>query len=156
MSQQQTTRPGQSQKYGQKYAPWLSLVLISTLLYLASCASLSFTTQHQVTPTPAAKVKKTPTKPALTASPSSVTPTPTQSPTNFFDEISLLHHLLSPQGWMWRVSLPTDRLVVYYGNPFSSAMGPLGSYSDGELLAKLRKQAQAYADLDAQHPIIPA
>jgi hypothetical protein len=35
-------------------------------------------------------------------------------------------------------------------------MGPLGAYSDDELLAKLRQQAQAYADLDPQHPIIPA
>ena len=57
---------------------------------------------------------------------------------------------------MWRVSLPTDRLVIYYGNPFSSAMGPLGAYSDDELLAKLRQQAQAYADLDPQHPVVPA
>ena len=57
---------------------------------------------------------------------------------------------------MWRVYLPTDRLVIYYGNPFSSAMGPLGAYSDDELLAKLRQQAQSYSDLDPQHPVIPA
>ena len=156
MNEQQITGPAQPKKTGQIYTPWLALVLISSLLFLSSCASFSFTAQNQVTPTPDAKVKIAPTKAIPTTAPSTVTPAPTQSPTNFYDEISLLHHLLSPQGWMWRVSLPTDRLVIYYGNPFSSAMGPLGFYSDDELLAKLRQQAQVYADLDPQHPVIPA
>jgi hypothetical protein len=35
-------------------------------------------------------------------------------------------------------------------------MGPLGAYSDDELLARLRQQAQVYADLDPGHPVIPA
>ena len=156
MSEQQIIAPGQPKKTGEIYTPWLACVLICTLLFLSSCASLSFTAQNQAAPTPAAKVKITPAKSVSTTTLSSATPTPTQSTTNFYDEISLLHHLLSPQGWMWRVSLPTDRLVIYYGNPFSSAMGPLGSYSDDELLTKLRQQAQVYADLDAQHPVIPA
>ena len=156
MSVQQMTRPGRPQKAGQLYLPWLSLVLMSTLLFLSSCAPFSSPTQVQVASTSAAKSKATPTKPIPASTPSSVDATPTQSPTDFYDEISLLHHLLSPQGWMWRVSLPTDRLVIYYGNPFSSAMGPLGVYSDDELLAKLRQQAQTYADLDPQHPVIPA
>ena len=155
MSLQQITRPVHSQKARQVCLPWLCLALISTLLFLSSCASSPSTSQIQVTNTPAVKIKPTPTtKPTLTSTPSSGDPT--QSPTDFYDEISLLHHLLGPQGWMWRVSLPTDRFVIYYGNPFSSAMGPLGAYSDDELLAKLRQQAQTYADLDPQHPVIPA
>jgi len=156
MSVRKMTRPARPQKTGQLYLPWLSLVLMSTLLFLSSCAPFSSSTQVHVTSTPAAKSKVTPTKPVPINTPSSIDTTPTQSPTDFYDEISLLHHLLSLQGWMWRVSLPTDRLVIYYGNPFSSAMGPLGAYSDDELLAKLRQQAQAYADLDPQHPVIPA
>ena len=156
MSVQQMTRPGRPQKAGQLYLPSLSLVLMSTLLFLSSCAPFSSPTQVQVASTSAAKSKAIPTKPILASTPSSVDATPTQSPTDFYDEISLLHHLLSPQGWMWRVSLPADRLVIYYGNPFSSAMGPLGVYSDDELLAKLRQQAQTYADLDPRHPVIPA
>ena len=56
---------------------------------------------------------------------------------------------------MWEVALPTDRLVVYYGNPFSAVMGPIGAYSDEELLARLQQQAQVYADLDQEHPVIP-
>ena len=156
MSVQQMTGPGQPKKAGQAYFLWLSLVLISALMFLSSCAPFSSTTQVQVTKTPAVKSKITPTKPASTRTPSSVHTTPTQSPTNYHDEITSLHYLLGPQGWMWGASLPTDRLVIYYGNPFSAAMGPLGAYSDDELLAKLQQQAQTYVDLDPQHPVIPA
>ena len=152
MSEKQITRPGRQQKVGQIFLSWLTLVLISTLLFLSSCASSS--TQVPVTNTPTVKIKPTPTHSTPTSTPTSGDTT--QSPTNFFDEIALLHHLLGPQGWMWRVSLPTDRFVIYYGNPFSSAMGPLGAYSDDELLTKLRQQAQVYAKLDPQHPVIPA
>ena len=35
-------------------------------------------------------------------------------------------------------------------------MGPIGAYSDDELLARLQRQAQAYADLDPEHAVIPA
>jgi hypothetical protein len=49
-----------------------------------------------------------------------------------------------------------NRLVVYYGNPYSAAMGPIGAYPDDELLSLLNQQAQAYADLDPSHPVIPA
>src|SRR5258708_12348898 len=57
---------------------------------------------------------------------------------------------------MWKVDLPADRLVVYYGTPFSAVMGPIGAYSDEELLARLRQQAQVYADLDPKHPVVAA
>jgi len=154
MSKQKMARPSRIQKIGQAYVPWFSFALIIAFLLLSSCATFPATIQNQATPASTVKPKTTPTKPSPQKTPIPVTPTST--PTNFYDEISLLHHLLSPQGWMWRVSLPTDRLVIYYGNPFSSAMGPLGSYSDDELLAKLRQQAQAYAGLDPQHPVIPA
>lgn len=156
MSKQRIIGPGQPEKTWGIDSFLLAFVLITSLLFLSSCGSFSFTAQNQGTPAPTAKVKSAPAKPTPTTTASSITPAPTQTPTNFYDEISLLHHLLSPQGWMWRVSLPTDRFVIYYGNPFSSAMGPLGSYSDDELIAKLRQQAQVYADLDPQHPVIPA
>lgn len=154
MSKQQVTTPPQPGKYGQLYAPWFSFMLIIALLILSGCASFPITTQNQATATPTMKPIATPTKPTSQKIPTPLTPTST--PTNFYDEISLLHNLLRPQGWMWRISLPTNRLVIYYGNPFSSAMGPLGDYSDDELLAKLRQQAQVYAALDPQHPVIPA
>jgi hypothetical protein len=75
---------------------------------------------------------------------------------DYYQEYLLLHRLLGPDGWMWRVTLPLNRLVVYYGNPFSAAMGPIGAYSDNDLLARLQEQAQVYAQLDPAHPVIPA
>lgn len=80
----------------------------------------------------------------------------TLSYNTYSQQQALLRLMAGPNGWMWRVSLPANRLVVYYGNPFSSAMGPIGAYSDSELLALLNQQAQAYADLDPSHPVIPA
>ncbi|MGZ6367100.1 MAG: hypothetical protein ACXWPS_14175, partial [Ktedonobacteraceae bacterium] len=83
-------RTSSTQKNWGIYTSRLALVLISTLLFLSSCASFSITAQNQATPAAAAKVKITPAKPLPTTTPSSVTPAPTQSPTNFYDEISLL------------------------------------------------------------------
>ncbi len=154
MSLQQKTWPGLSTRAKRVHHSWLSIALISSLLFLSSCAASSSATQTQVTGTPTVKIKPTPTKPTSTSTPSSGDTS--QSSQNFVDEIALLHHLLSPQGWMWRVTLPADRLVIYYGNPFSSAMGPIGAYSDDELLTRLQQQAQVYADLDPEHPVIPA
>ena len=154
MSLQQPTRPGLPKRARQVCLSWFSLVLICTLLFLSSCASSSSTTQTQVMATSTIKMKPTPTKSTSTSTSSSGDTT--QTPVNFFDEMARLHYLLGPQGWMWRVTLPTNRFVIYYGNPFSSAMGPLGAYSDDELLARLQQQAQAYAGLDPKHPVIPA
>jgi hypothetical protein len=133
------------------YLPLLSIALISAVLFLSSCASFSSTTQVTSTPT----IKINPTSPKSTST-STSSDDSTQSQTNFYNEIMLLHHLVSPQGWMWRINLPTNRFVIYYGNPFSSAMGPLGAYSDDELVTRLRQQAQAYTALDPQHAVIPA
>jgi hypothetical protein len=92
------------------------------------------------------------------------TPDPSQTPASdatptgdsLRDKLSVLHYLQGPNGWTWHTSLPEHRLVVFYGNPFSAAMGPIGQYSDDDLIAKLRQQAQVYAKLDPNHPIVPA
>lgn len=69
----------------------------------------------------------------------------------------LLHQeYWGPNGWIWRAQLPNDRLVAFYGNPLSAPMGPLGQYSDSELMAKLQEQAQAYTKIDPSHPVVPA
>ncbi len=113
-------------------ASWLSIALIGMLIFLSSCGP----------PPPATHAHR-----ASTNSPrSKITPSPTQTSTggtsqpqmSLYDEMALLHQFLGPDGWMWKVALPADRLVVYYGNPFSSVMGPIGAYSDEELLARLR------------------
>ena len=72
------------------------------------------------------------------------------------EEMDISRRMRGPGGWAWRTSLPDHRLVVFYGNPLSPVMGPLGQFSDDELIAKLHEQAKAYADLDPSHPIIPA
>ena len=57
-------------------------------------------------------------------------------------------------GWIRQISLPQNRLVIYYGNPFSAALGPLGAYSDPELVRRLRDQAAVYQRLDPAHPVV--
>src|SRR5579859_379805 len=121
----------------QRPSTLLSFMLVALLLFLTSCASITRTIQRNATPTPTSK--------DLTA-----------IALKYSLEQALLQKMYDSYGWMWNVSLPADRLVVYYGNPFSSAMGPIGAYSDSDLLARLREQAQAYADLDPTHPVIPA
>ncbi|GHO83394.1 hypothetical protein [Dictyobacter formicarum] len=67
----------------------------------------------------------------------------------------LARKFAGPNGWTWSTNLPGHRLVLFYGNPLSSEMGPIGRYSDDELIAKLNEQAQVYADLDPMHPVVP-
>jgi hypothetical protein len=57
-------------------------------------------------------------------------------------------------GWIRQISLPDNRLVIYYGNPFSAALGPLGAYSDSELVRRLQDQGAAYQRLDPAHPVV--
>ncbi len=73
-----------------------------------------------------------------------------------YEELLLLHQLHGPDGWTWFTSLPSHRLVVFYGNPLSPVMGPIGRYADDELLARLHAQAQVYANLDPTHPVLTA
>ncbi len=140
------------------------MLLISITLVLAGCA------------TPTAKISQqkhvnTPHPPIATKSAKIVpmgtkitqgTPTATniQAPlyTNISrqDEMAMLHSREGYYGWTWQTSLPDHRLVVFYGNPLSPEMGPIGQYSDDELIAKLNEQAQTYAQLDPTHPVIPA
>ena len=131
-------------------ASWLSIALIGVLIFLSSCGSPAPATHaHRTsTNTPRSKITPSPTKTSTGGT--------SQSEMNLYAEMALLHQFLGPDGWMWKVALPADRLVVYYGNPFSAVMGPIGAYSDEELLARLRQQAQVYADLDPKHPVVAA
>ena len=49
--------------------------------------------------------------------------------------------------------LPRRRIVSYYGNPLSSAMGILGEHPPDDLIARLRGQAAAYTAADPAHPV---
>ncbi len=105
---------------------WLAVALIGMLLVLSSCGGVP-QSSHAA-----------------------------QTDTHRRDKLRELYKFPDPNNWIWRAGLPYNRLVVFYGNPFSPVMGPIGQYSDDELLIKLRKQAQAYATLDPTHPVVPA
>jgi hypothetical protein len=47
------------------------------------------------------------------------------------------------------------RLVTYYGTPQSENMGILGTMEPEELMKKLKKQTQAYSDIDPGRPAVP-
>jgi hypothetical protein len=50
--------------------------------------------------------------------------------------------------------LPCSRIVVYYGNPNSTRMGALGEYEKDDMLARLRRQADAYRQVDPSTPVV--
>jgi hypothetical protein len=52
--------------------------------------------------------------------------------------------------------LPDHRIVSFYGNPRSAAMGILGALPPDEMLRRLRAQADEYARADPTRPVIPA
>jgi hypothetical protein len=52
--------------------------------------------------------------------------------------------------------LPGCRIVAYYGNPMSRRMGILGEIKPDSMLARLAKQAAAYAAVDSARPVLPA
>jgi len=52
--------------------------------------------------------------------------------------------------------LPGCRIVAYYGNPMSRRMGILGEIQSDSMLARLAKQAAAYAAVDSARPVLPA
>ena len=51
---------------------------------------------------------------------------------------------------------PGCRVVSYYGNPMSKRMGILGEIAPDSMLARLARQAAAYAAVDSGRPVIPA
>ena len=46
--------------------------------------------------------------------------------------------------------------MAYYGNPMSKRMGILGEIKPDSMLARLAKQAAAYAAVDSARPVLPA
>lgn len=51
---------------------------------------------------------------------------------------------------------PGCRVVSYYGNPLSRRMGILGELKPDDMMARLEKQAAAYAKADSSTHVIPA
>src|SRR5437588_8995823 len=134
------------------YKLGLLCVLTLFLLLFLSSSALWRASQVQKTPRTPVAVKSASKIPLATYISSTEAQTDMQGDT----DAVLLHRLSGPNGWIWRTGLPTNRLVIYYGNPGSAEMGPLGAYTDDELVARLQAQAQVYADLDPTHPVVPA
>ncbi len=126
----------------------ISMVAMVILL-LTSCGTTTTPAKSQV----AKEVKKSSTTQQQTTQSASSAETPFQQAQ---DEMSIIRTREGPNGWAWDTNLPTHRLVVFYGNPLSSVMGPIGQYSDSDLIAKLQEQSQVYAQLDPSHPVVPA
>jgi hypothetical protein len=51
---------------------------------------------------------------------------------------------------------PGCRVVAYYGNPMSKRMGILGEIKPDSMLARLARQAAAFAAVDSARPVLPA
>jgi hypothetical protein len=49
--------------------------------------------------------------------------------------------------------LPANRIVTYYGNPLSPAMGILGQRNSQQMLTALEQQAQQYSAVDPTTPV---
>lgn len=71
----------------------------------------------------------------------------------------------TPRKYKWPVKaaypldgalLPFNRIVAYYGNFYSTKMGVLGEYPPGEVLARLKKEVNAWKYADPTTPVIPA
>ncbi len=52
--------------------------------------------------------------------------------------------------------LPFNRIVAYYGNLYSTHMGVLGEYPEGEMLDRLSSEVQKWQAADPNTPVIPA
>jgi len=68
-----------------------------------------------------------------------------------------------PFGWPAKAPLPLtgallpfNRIVAYYGNFYSTAMGILGEYPEQEVLAKLASTTAEWQQADPSTPVIPA
>lgn len=55
-----------------------------------------------------------------------------------------------------RALLPFNRIVAYYGNFYSRAMGVLGEYEPEDMLARLRAAVAEWQAADPETPVIPA
>lgn len=52
--------------------------------------------------------------------------------------------------------LPFKRIVAYYGNFYSTAMGALGEYPADEMLERLMSEVHAWEAADPSTPVVPA
>lgn len=115
------------------------------------------------TPTATATTTNTPTStPSPTATPTrtpTATPTPHVTPTPTAGPVPAGPPTATPfplPPVLPGSLLPSHRIVAYYGNPLSPAMGIMGELPDNQMLDRLQQQADAYAKADPKTPVQPA
>jgi hypothetical protein len=61
-----------------------------------------------------------------------------------------------PDAWAWRATLPSARIILYFGIVGAPSGGVIGWYGGDEagLLNQLRTQAQGYTQVDPTHPVM--
>src|SRR3989344_351388 len=52
--------------------------------------------------------------------------------------------------------LPFHRIIAYYGNLYSTKMGVLGQYPEGEMLSRLAVEVKKWETADPETPVMPA
>lgn len=52
--------------------------------------------------------------------------------------------------------LPSNRIIAYYGNFYSTRMGVLGEYPEDQMIAMLRQEQQRWETADPSTPTVPA
>jgi len=55
-----------------------------------------------------------------------------------------------------RALLPFNRIIAYYGNFYSKAMGALGQYPSDEMLSRLQAAVEEWKVADPSTPVVPA
>lgn len=133
----------------------LSLAMVVALICFSACGEAS-PSAHVGASTPTAHAATVPVAPIPQPSATAGTTVGSGDDGDLATLHAMSRSMQGPDGWTWRASLPDHRLVVFYGNPLSAVMGPIGQYSDADLIAKLHEQAQAYDNLDPAHPTVPA
>src|SRR5579875_1430719 len=64
-----------------------------------------------------------------------------------------------PDSWVWHISVPHNRLLLYYWLTGDQGIGYpqyLGTSNDADLLAKIQQQSAVYQQLDPAHPVVSA
>lgn len=69
---------------------------------------------------------------------------------NLFDEAEQNALFTSPE------LFEVNRVVAYYGHPYTESMGVVGRYGLDELITSLKKTAQSYDEADEQKGVLPA
>ncbi len=77
-----------------------------------------------------------------------------------FGALSNAAKLNGPDGWAWRISVPHNRLLLYYWITGDFGVGPgsayMGATNETDLMTKIQTTSALYQQLDPAHPVVSA